>query len=348
MVVNKNVLGTGDLIACRAHAVSVVIVLEHSHAKSLIEFADFLPNNTRSHNTEPVKYVRCCQCPAVTGSMAPRLHSHLLHVFVFNGNYALVSRAIGHGTQQAELWMTAKMRQQIANPSVRDKSIVVQKNQIVTGCGARSPIVPRGEPEVTLVRDHSGPRSLRTPPCKKLRRAIRRPVVYHNDFHVRIMSESLDTVETHLRELALVIAQNNDADLREVAFNRGMQLCGAAFPTVVPRVGDAAFSQRRIVLCNPFSNTLNKFVAGGSESDQLLQPFNLGESDRHHRLTRAHVFPHLHRVRREGVFAYAVGKNADVEAMQIGRQRAVRNLTDHPDIWQFGEFGHIDAHHLAD
>src|SRR5882762_9924828 len=69
---------------------------------------------------EPVQHVRLCQFPAVTGSVAAREYSHLLHVCVFNGNHALVSRAIGYGTQQTELWMTAKMSEQIANPSVRD------------------------------------------------------------------------------------------------------------------------------------------------------------------------------------------------------------------------------------
>jgi hypothetical protein len=222
VVVNKDVLGTGDIIAQCAHPISVVVVLEQANTKSLVQFTNLLPNNTRNHHAEPVQHVGTCQFAPVTGSIASRPYSHFLHVCVLNGNHTLVSRAISYGTYQTELWMTAKMSEQIANPSVRDKSVVVQENQILTGCGARPAIVPCSEAEIALVRDHAGPRSRRTPSRKKLRRVICRSVVYHNDFHVRVMSESLDTVETHLRELALVVAQNNDADLREVGLNRGM------------------------------------------------------------------------------------------------------------------------------
>ena len=44
--------------------------------------------------------------------------------------------------------MTAKMSEQIAHPSVRHKSVVVQENQILAGCGARPRLFPAAKPRL--------------------------------------------------------------------------------------------------------------------------------------------------------------------------------------------------------
>ena len=54
VVVNKDILGTGDLIPRSSDANCIIVVLEQPDPKGFIQFSYFFPNPARHHGAEKV------------------------------------------------------------------------------------------------------------------------------------------------------------------------------------------------------------------------------------------------------------------------------------------------------
>ena len=266
-----------------------------------------------------------------------RLRKHLFHAAVDDVDLCLVADVVRHRADQPDGPVPLQMPGQAADPARRYMGVVVQQCQVIALGHGEPLVVRRGEAPVFPVEDASPVRAPAGPFRQEFGRAVAGGVVHHDDFHTLVEAVLIQARKARAGELEVVV-RHHDNTHHGVASGR-LDMLYEHFRTVkpglLPREGLAPLdkrgrlrqAQRPVQLCEKLLP-----VCGYGYEPLELPQFRQVYS--HDRFAGAEILVDLDRVRCQGELGYHKRQQADIEAMKVIREPAVRHLACERHIGQ--------------